>query len=250
MSAGAMSILFAISSQFHPAVSHRKVSGFHTLMLILFSIYLSIVFALTVSPIYGFSAAELKGTVNLIPFQVWKTIGENPLNFFGNIAMFIPLGFFLVLLSDKYHKAWRTIFMGVKISLLIELIQLFETRGTDIDDVILNTAGTFAGFAVGHALLAVFPQLKKHMSILLMKGETLCRKKLDTRDIHALILLVLVMVFSTGFSYMSNYETSHDKPSAEYSNFTSAPEKVPLFIPYSHTKNQALLRTVRTKILD
>ena len=60
--------------------------------------------------------------------------------------MFIPVGFFPPLLwrlSGKWAVA-----AGFFSSLFIELIQLMLPRSTDIDDVILNTAGTALGFFI------------------------------------------------------------------------------------------------------
>ena len=62
---------------------------------------------------------------------------------FGNIIMFMPIGFFTALLWKLSNK--KVIAIGFFFSLLIESCQLFLTRGTDIDDLILNTIGTILG---------------------------------------------------------------------------------------------------------
>ena len=57
--------------------------------------------------------------------------------------MFIPFGIFIPLLWDISNK--KVIIYGFLSSLFIEISQLFLTRGTDIDDLILNTCGVLLG---------------------------------------------------------------------------------------------------------
>lgn len=62
----------------------------------------------------------------------------------GNIVLFIPYGF---LLPSLYKiKGKYVVLLGFSLSLFIELFQLFLPRWTDIDDIILNTFGTFIGY--------------------------------------------------------------------------------------------------------
>jgi glycopeptide antibiotics resistance protein len=109
---------------------------------------------------------RLFARVNLIPFvgimkMVDDLLSAQPsnyslTNFFGNIGFFIPLGFFIPFLSKKIASAWKVILMGCGFSLFIEICQLFmPTRGSDIDDIILNTLGT----ALGYLLFWVFARL-------------------------------------------------------------------------------------------
>ena len=46
-------------------------------------------------------------------------------------------------IDNKY-----TILIGTLLSLFIEVIQIFIKRGTDIDDVILNTIGVLVGWLI------------------------------------------------------------------------------------------------------
>ena len=43
-------------------------------------------------------------------------------------------------------KGKHVVLLGLSLSLFIELSQLFLPRWTDIDDIILNTFGTFIGY--------------------------------------------------------------------------------------------------------
>ena len=68
------------------------------------------------------------------------------INFLGNVIMFMPIGFCIPLLWNVSKK--KVIVIGAGISLFIESIQLFLRRGTDIDDLILNTVGVGLGLVV------------------------------------------------------------------------------------------------------
>ena len=76
----------------------------------------------------------------------------------GNIAMFVPLGFFPALLWRGW-KWWKTVLLGCGCSCAIEFIQFFIERSTDIDDVILNTTGALLGFVLWGLCRGLFPRL-------------------------------------------------------------------------------------------
>ena len=78
--------------------------------------------------------------------------------FLGNIGMFLPLGFFPALLWRR-GNLWRSTLVGFLSSLGIETIQLFIDRGTDLDDLILNTVGAAAGYLLYRLLRAIIPSL-------------------------------------------------------------------------------------------
>ncbi len=67
-------------------------------------------------------------------------------NIIGNVAMFIPVGIILPICFKKLNNIFKVTLAGFGMSLFIELSQLlFYDRGTDIDDLILNTTGAFIG---------------------------------------------------------------------------------------------------------
>lgn len=76
----------------------------------------------------------------------------------GNIGMFLPIGFCTALLWRKHHW-WKSVLVGFGCSVTIEFIQFFIGRSTDIDDVILNTAGALLGYWLFLTLYAVLPDL-------------------------------------------------------------------------------------------
>ena len=90
--------------------------------------------------------------INLIPFQNiadYDVKREALINIIGNVALFIPTGIILPLLYRRMDDCWKVLFAGAGISLCIELVQLaFPNSVTDIDDLILNTAGVMIGYGV------------------------------------------------------------------------------------------------------
>lgn len=85
---------------------------------------------------------EMQERVNLIPFS-------NKIHVLGyllNVVMFLPMGFLVPLIWKGMRKLSNIIVAGAALSLLIELSQLFSYRGTDVDDLILNTLGAAVGF--------------------------------------------------------------------------------------------------------
>ena len=80
--------------------------------------------------------------INLIPFSDGFSLG-----FILNIFLFIPLGFLCPLMSKYYQHIKNTLFIGLGLSLSIEIVQLFTPyRATDIDDLITNVVGTLIGY--------------------------------------------------------------------------------------------------------
>lgn len=93
--------------------------------------------------------------VQLVPFKGIKTVlyhGFNRyarVNIVGNVLMFLPFGLLWCILVPQGKKWYVTIPLGFLFSVLIEVTQLFLLRGTDVDDVLLNTIGTALGFGLG-----------------------------------------------------------------------------------------------------
>jgi glycopeptide antibiotics resistance protein len=85
----------------------------------------------------------------------------------GNVVMFVPLGFFLPLLSTRCRRFAMTAAVGLSVSAGIELVQfallltLNARRSVDVDDVILNVTGACLGYLVwrgAHAIARTFPR--------------------------------------------------------------------------------------------
>ena len=91
-------------------------------------------------------------TYRLIPFNSiyeyklgLKSASSLAVNYLGNIAMFFPLGIFLPVFFKKLNLA-KVVLIGFFLSLAVELFQFLSSSGyADIDDIIMNTAGTMLG---------------------------------------------------------------------------------------------------------
>ena len=87
--------------------------------------------------------------VNLQPLVFMK--GHHLLSYevIGNFIMLLPLGIYLPLLYRKIKGFFSVTLVAMLVSVSIELMQLATSvRVTDIDDVILNTAGASLGFII------------------------------------------------------------------------------------------------------
>lgn len=85
--------------------------------------------------------------INLIPLVHLADVYDGWLiNILGNIAMFIPVGLAWPLCFPELDTIRKTVIAGAGLPLLIEITQLpFYSRCSDVDDLILNTAGIFIG---------------------------------------------------------------------------------------------------------
>jgi glycopeptide antibiotics resistance protein len=83
----------------------------------------------------------------------WLTYSR--VEFLANIAMFIPIGVFFVLLMGR--KWWfAAILAGIGVTFTIEFVQLFiPSRVPDIRDLIANSLGASVGVFV--ALVITWP---------------------------------------------------------------------------------------------
>ena len=69
------------------------------------------------------------------------------LNVVGNVAAFIPCGFFLPIVSRRSRRWYNAILICFGLSFCIEVTQLVCKVGSfDVDDLLLNTAGGIIGF--------------------------------------------------------------------------------------------------------
>lgn len=200
----------------HLAMQGRKLkrSWFTMGVEIVFVFYMVIIFSATISPTYGFRWEPDWKSANFIPFRVMIGMffgaisGEENsfVNLFGNIAMFVPFGLALPVISNYYQNARRTILAGTALSVLIEFCQLFLSRGTDIDDVMLNTIGTAAGFLCFKIAVTVLPGIKKSLgSRVLKRGKYVPQKKDGLRPV-LVIMVMMLSVIGTGSFKMYQYK--------------------------------------------
>ena len=67
-----------------------------------------------------------------------------------NIALFIPLGFFLAAFFSGFQHRWLyALITGVAVSVAVETTQFFTYRGMlDVDDLVSNVMGTVVGMLI------------------------------------------------------------------------------------------------------
>ena len=74
--------------------------------------------------------------------------GLNPATLL-NICLFVPFGFLSVLTFRDLDKHWWFgILIGFAFSTLIEFLQMFTGRFVQLDDIVMNTLGTFIGYGI------------------------------------------------------------------------------------------------------
>lgn len=78
-------------------------------------------------------------------------------NIVGNIVMFMPWGFGLVLLWKRKQKVLSVALHSLALPVFIETCQLFIGRSVDVDDVILNFTGSCLGAALYFAMRKLVP---------------------------------------------------------------------------------------------
>lgn len=82
-------------------------------------------------------------------------ISYSLLEFWSNVAMFIPVGLFFLLLLGR-RRWWLAILLGVVLTCGIEFAQLFiPSRVSDPRDIVANSLGAFIG--VMAALVVTWP---------------------------------------------------------------------------------------------
>jgi len=153
-------LLYPDSSVNPPAVFKRRA------LIATFVVYLAVVASLTIVPTHlkRIRSAD-PNHINFIPlgysFKCYRTArDEYPglisfclRNTFGNIALLMPFGLMLPLLTTRFQSMKRVLLLALCVSLTIETIQfglrfVGNPRAVDIDDVLLNTMGACLGFLI------------------------------------------------------------------------------------------------------
>ena len=138
----------------------RKFCLYEEIFEILFLAYLVLLFQLVTSQ-------DLPGGgTNLMPFReiLRYDVGTKAFykQVFGNILLFIPLGYFAT--SYCKIKGLGTItLVSLLSSITIEVTQHYIGRTFDIDDIILNVVGGIVGFLIYTALNAIRNHMPKFL---------------------------------------------------------------------------------------
>ncbi len=115
-------------------------------------VYIAALLVVTLLPISWLGRPSDPGP-QLVPFE--GIVGEletSPVerltDLFGNVVLFVPLGFLLPLLVPAVRRWWQALAVGAGVSLCIELCQLAwpGVRKASVDDVLMNALGALLGF--------------------------------------------------------------------------------------------------------
>ena len=104
--------------------------------------------------------------INLIPFN-----SEGIRTYILNIIMFMPLGFLLPLIWEKFRNTVKVFYTGLVFSLAIEVCQLFNHRATDIDDLMMNSLGAILGYFIWVCVSNLFNSISEKYAFI-SKSET------------------------------------------------------------------------------
>ena len=186
-----------------PLLEERK-NVWLKILLIMLAMYMAHLFYAHLSPTYFFRRfAFSTERINLVPFRALKEWLANPFNLFGSVLLFMPIGFFEVLLHPNRSRKWQLLFSAATafvLSLFLEFAQCFNYRVPDVDDVILNTLGGTLG-----ALLCMFLQRigfdRTHVGRVLLPRipRSWRRHELLNRFCVILVVTMAVILFSANY---------------------------------------------------
>lgn len=83
------------------------------------------------------------------------------INVIGNVLMFVPMGFCLPLLWQRWQKFWKVLAVAVLFPVCIESVQLFVDRTVDVDDVLLNALGIVLGYGAWRLCSKMIPKIRQ-----------------------------------------------------------------------------------------
>jgi hypothetical protein len=118
--------------------------------------------AILVSTVSRRGDGRARGGVQLVPLRTLRTYrydhSDLVIYLLGNVALFVPLGFFLYL---ALRRLAVTTGVCTAVSMSVEILQLpIWTRSSDVDDVLTNTAGGFLGAIAGFAVLQLYRAIR------------------------------------------------------------------------------------------
>lgn len=116
--------------------------------IIEFAFILYIVAILKITGIIGmqFNIKWFKNSLGSLGF--YSPLGEGELKMLVlNMVLFIPFGILIPIVIRTLRWNWLRVFIvGFSFSIAIEFLQMFAGRMSEINDVLMNSLGTFAGY--------------------------------------------------------------------------------------------------------
>lgn len=154
----------------------------HEIVSVLFIMFLAALISQTVIPDFFINDDGVllfnRGydRINLTPFKEIRralNVGGSffIVNFIGNLAVFAPIAFFIALLYNS-SGFFKCVLITAICSIVVEVCQIPQDRGTDIDDVILNTLGGIIGYIIYLILKKALPKFVAKCKVKINKSET------------------------------------------------------------------------------
>ena len=176
-------VILAVMRVSQIIINKEKITFYKEFYDLLMMIYILLLYQMLLS------TENASGGINIVPFreitryQIGSTLFFY--NVIGNIALFIPFGYFI---SDKLKakKATHIIIISAIISLTAELIQYKIGRAFDIDDVLLNATGAIIGFFTYTSI----QQIKKHLPKALQSN-------IFYNILAILVILLIIILFGS-----------------------------------------------------
>lgn len=178
-------LIFAIP--LYLIVSRKNNNKVTKMFSMIFIVYIIALFSLVGIPSIDY--IEVDFGFNFIPLL---DIVLSPKTSLLNILLFIPLGIFLPMLwKEKYNNKFLKVLMfGFVLSLVVEVLQIFTFRLTDINDLITNTLGTI----IGYLLYVKF-----------LKNNKIILKNINSEKLNPIILIVTIFIIMFAIStFISN----------------------------------------------
>lgn len=172
-------VIFRLWGTRRLAKAGLATTPWHEAGLLAFLLFAAGLAAITVLPQGWRWTAPTWERVNLLPFRVfrdslWEYRAGNHLyfliNILGNIVMFLPFGFFPPLLWRRMDGLLQGTGTALGVSLCVELCQLFQNRGTDVDDLWLNALGGALGYGLYRLFCRLWPGFTEKFRIPAKKG--------------------------------------------------------------------------------
>lgn len=130
----------------------------HPVLSVVTFVYLGVVAFITLGPQpfdEGSSSIVWRLLRLLGRYEATSWISYATLEFWSNVAMFVPVGLFFLLLLGR-RRWWLAILLGVVLTCGIEFAQQFiPSRVSDPRDIVANSVGAFAGVII--ALIVTWP---------------------------------------------------------------------------------------------
>lgn len=147
-----MAASIALYFLFFHLIGKKQTIG-HIITAFVFCVYLIGVWSATGVCI----RASFSPNIVYIPFV---DMIRGPVDTVLNVIMFVPMGFFLPILYEKYDELGKIALVGFLLSLAVEIIQLFGFGATDVNDLITNTVGTCLGYGLYKQMSKITPEEK------------------------------------------------------------------------------------------